>query len=493
MLVHGHVRMLAALEVGQLFGVVAPDPACLVDRDGLPAAGGSVLMLQPVLDDFELQGAHRADDLASVEVGGEELGHTLVHQLIDALCQLLELQRVGVLDVAELLGREGGDAGEFQLLAFGEGIADGEIAGVVQTHDVTRVGVVDHRLLLGHEGRGRGELQLLSAPHVEIVPVALEGARTDLQEGDAVAVVGVHVGVDLEDEAAHLRLVGLYGAALGGGGARRRGDADEALQQLADAEIVDGRPEEDGSRFAAQVGVAVEGVVNPLNQLQIVAQLRGIAIADVLGQQGRLEVPDLHGRGVGRLALVGGEERQLLLVDVVDPLEGRAARNGERQRPHTDLELLLHLVQQVERILAGAVELVDEDDHRSVAHAAHLHQLAGLRLDALRAVDHDDDRIDGRQGAVGVLGEIFVSRGVEDVDLASPVFETHHGGGDRDASLPFDLHEVGGGSLLDLVALHGPGHVDGAAEEQQFLGQGGLAGIGVGDHRKGAAPRNLFL
>ena len=65
-------------------------------------------MLQPVLDDLELQGAHRADDLASVEVGGEELGHTLVHQLIDALCQLLELQRVGVLDVAELLGREGG-------------------------------------------------------------------------------------------------------------------------------------------------------------------------------------------------------------------------------------------------------------------------------------------------------------------------------------------------------------------------------------------------
>ena len=34
----------------------------------------------------------------------------------------------------------------------------------------------------------------------------VELARADAHEGDAVAVVGVHVRLDLEDEAGHLRL-----------------------------------------------------------------------------------------------------------------------------------------------------------------------------------------------------------------------------------------------------------------------------------------------
>ncbi len=38
MLVDGHVRVLASLEVGQLFGVVALDPARLVYRYWFPAA-----------------------------------------------------------------------------------------------------------------------------------------------------------------------------------------------------------------------------------------------------------------------------------------------------------------------------------------------------------------------------------------------------------------------------------------------------------------------
>ena len=152
-LVHGHVGVLAALEVGQLCGVVALDPAGLVDRDGLPAACGVVLVLEAVLDHLELQGAHRADDLAAVERRGEELCHALVHELVDALGQLLELQRVGILDVAELLGGERRDARELELFAFGEGVADLEVARVVQAHDVARIGEVDHRLLLGHEGR----------------------------------------------------------------------------------------------------------------------------------------------------------------------------------------------------------------------------------------------------------------------------------------------------------------------------------------------------
>ena len=157
------------------------------------------------------------------------------------------------------------------------------------------------------------------------------------------------------------------------------------------------------------------------------------------------------------------------------------------------MQLLLHLVQQVERLLRGAVQLVDEDDHRRLPHPADLHQLARLRLDALRSVDDDDDRIDGRERAVGVLCEVLVAGGVENIDLASRVFEAHHGRGHRNASLALDLHEVGRGALLDLVALDGSGHVDGAAEQQQFFRKGGFARVGVGDDGEGPPPGYLFL
>jgi hypothetical protein len=35
------------------------------------------------------------------------------------------------------------------------------------------------------------------------------------------------------------------------------------------------------------------------------------------------------------------------------------------------------------------------------------------------------------------------------------------------------------------------GQIDGAAEQQQFLGQRGLAGVGMRDDRKGAAARHF--
>ena len=199
----------------------------------------------------------------------------------------------------------------------------------MQADDVARVGEVDDRLFLGHESCGRGEFHLFAAAHVQVVLVALERARTDLQECDAVAVVGVHVGVDLEDEACHFRLGRLYDPGFGRCGARRGGDADETLQELLHAEIIDRRTEEDRGQFGPQVSLAVESVVHALDQFGVFAQLVGVAFGDVFVQFGRCEVVDLYGRGVGRLPFVARKECEVLLVDVVNALEGVAARNRE--------------------------------------------------------------------------------------------------------------------------------------------------------------------
>ena len=71
-----------------------------------PTALGSVFVFQTVLDNLELQLSHRTDNLAVVELVYEQLCHTLVHQLVDALLQLLGLHGVGILDILEHLGRE---------------------------------------------------------------------------------------------------------------------------------------------------------------------------------------------------------------------------------------------------------------------------------------------------------------------------------------------------------------------------------------------------
>ncbi len=81
-----------------------------------------------------------------------------------------------------------------------------------------------------------------------------------------------------------------------------------------------------------------------------------------------------------------------------------------------------------------AVELVDEGHDRGVAHAADLHQLFGLGVDPLAAVDHHQGAVHGGQHAVGVLGEVLVARGVQEVDLEVAVVEFHDRGGHRNAA-----------------------------------------------------------
>src|SRR5579885_2211664 len=83
--------------------------------------------------------------------------------------------------------------------------------------------------------------------------------------------------------------------------------------------------------------------------------------------------------------------------------------------------------------------------------------------------------------------------GVQQVDNAVAVRELHHRGGDGDAALLLELHPVGGGMTRGLAALHGAGQLDGAAEQQQLLGEGGLACVRMRDDRKSATALDLLV
>ncbi len=249
----GHELVLALFEGFQRSLVVALYPARLVERQRLPAALSAVLVQQTVLDYLELQLPHGTDYLAAVELVHEQLGHALVHELLNAFFQLLALHGVGVLDVFEHLGRETGQTLEVQVLALGERVANLEVACIGKTHYVAGECFVHDALFLGHKRGGSREFHHLAAAYLLVRCIALETAGAYLHESDAAAVVRVHIGVNLEHEAAEFLLLGIDGSLLGRHGAGRRRNLYEAVEQLLDAECIQSRAEEHGSETSMQV------------------------------------------------------------------------------------------------------------------------------------------------------------------------------------------------------------------------------------------------
>ena len=86
----------------------------------------------------------------------------------------------------------------------------------------------------------------------------------------------------LEDEAREFSLTWLDHTSLGSSVAWRWSDGDEALQELANTEVVDRRAKEYGSELTLEVCLALEAVVDTLNKVYILAELLGELITDIL-------------------------------------------------------------------------------------------------------------------------------------------------------------------------------------------------------------------
>src|SRR5690606_15063259 len=77
------------------------------------------------------------------------------------------------------------------------------------------------------------------------------------------------------------------------------------------------------------------------------------------------------------------------------------------------------------------------------------------------------------------------------VEAPAAEVEGHGGGGDRDAAVLFQLQEVGPRAPRLALGADLAGHLDRAAEQQELLGQRGLAGVGMRNDRKGPAAGDL--
>ena len=481
----------ALAELLELCRISAADPARSDDIDRFEGAGDAVFVGEPEGDHVELQRPDGAEDQVIVPERAEELGRAFLAELVEALLQRLHAQRILEHGAAEQLRGEIGDSGEGELLALGERVADVDGAVVVQADDVACPGLVRMLAVCGHERQRIRDADFLSEPHVMKAHSATVGARADAQERDPVAVPGIHVGLDLEHEACQGSLVRFDHAGGRDSRPRRRRMIHERMQQFLDAEIRDRRAEVDRRLPSGEVGAGIECGHRAADELDLVADRRGI----VAEERARFIAREPFDRAVraDAAAAVALVNEDLVPHQVIDagkfPAHADRPGNGSTTYP----QYALDLIEQLDRRASVAVELVDESHDRRIAEPADFHQLDRALLDALRAVDDHERRIDGGQRAVGVLGKVLVPGRVEQVDDAALVRELHDRGRDRDSALLLQPHPVGGRMARSLASLDGARHLDRAAEQQELFGQRRLAGVRVRDDRKTASAGDFVF
>ena len=144
----------------------------------------------------------------------------------------------------KVLGGEGGDGVEFEFFPRGaQGVPDGEQPRVEHTDDVPGVGLLNDLPLGGHELLGPGEADLLAPLDVVDLPVGLELAGDHPEEGDAVPVGLVHIGLDLKDKGGEVVVQGVDDQLPRPPGQGGRGHAEEVLQKGLHTEVGEGRAE----------------------------------------------------------------------------------------------------------------------------------------------------------------------------------------------------------------------------------------------------------
>src|SRR5262249_48842584 len=93
-------------------------------------------------------------------------------------------------------------------------------------------------------------------------------------------------------------------------------------------------------------------------------------------------------------------------------------------------------------------------------------------------------RVHRRQSTISVLRKVLVAWRVKQIEDAAIVIEDHDRGNNGNAALALDRHPVGAGRTTVTFGFDLTGEVDGAAKQQQFLGQGRLPRIGMGNNCK---------
>ena len=459
-----------AVDVLQFFVVVAVglDPA----GDGVGQAVhfqvDAVFVFQAVFQDFELELPDGPDDVAFhgaqvfINLDGPFLG-----QLGHALEELFALHRILGADAGEEFRREGREVleGDF-LLARIEGVADAHGAVIEDADDVSRIGIFDDGPFRCQELLGLHEAQGLAGLAVRDGHAFFKLARADAHEDDAVVMLGVHVGLDLEDERRELVRCRFDDAFQAFTRLRLRSHAQEFFQEGLDAEVGHSRAEEHRRQFAALDFFHVEFIARFIEELDVVDE----ALVDVFVEEFFENRVVCRALGRCQFALAVGrvffKEFDRRRSPVVDALVVAIQADRPVHGVGVDAQDIFDFIHEVEGVAAEVVNLVDEGENGDAPFFTDAEELLRLGFDAFGDVDEHDGAVGSHEGPVRIFTEVLMARRVEDIDMMAFVVELEDRTGDGDTTLFFNFHPVRNGMFRRLAGLDGTGQVDGTSVEQ---------------------------
>jgi hypothetical protein len=276
---------------------------------------------------------------------------------------------------------------------------------------------------------------------------------------------------------------------MSGRGAAGGGEVHQGVQEFLDAEVQRRGAEQDGGGLAGVETLDVEGEVGLDDQARLVHGVRPVA-ALAFGGLFRSEVFGERDAGAGVVPL---EAREPVVAQVPDAAEITGDAHGPGQGHGLQPGALGDLVHEGQGVQARAVPLVDDRDDGEVALLADLEQLHGLRLKALGRIHEHHGAVHGGENPVGVLGEVRVAGGVQQVDHGVPVGELQGGRADGNAAVLLHLHPVRDRLLAVGLAAGSTRGADHLGVEGQGLGERGFAGVRVGDNGERAAAGGLLV
>ena len=319
----------------------------------------------------------------------------------------------------------------------------------------------------------------------------LEVARDNPDERQPVPMLRVHVRLDLEDEPGEPRIQRIHGPSGRVAWPRRRGHIEKGPEERLDPEIGQRAAKEDRRLVAGQKRVTVEWHPGRAEQLDLLAQALDRLRAKQFRGGRSIEGQPLDLRAPRPVPGIPVKQLDDPGAQVVDAHELRLAMHRPGHRAAGQAKIAFHVPDQLQRIRAGAIALVDEGDDGNAPTAADVEQLPSAFFDPLAVVEQHDGAVGGDEGPVGVFPEVLVAGGVQQVDVPARPLELQHTGGDGNAPLLLQLHPVRGGVPLGAPGLDRPGQVDRPPVEEELFRQRGLARVGVADDGKGSAARNV--
>ena len=278
----------------------------------------------------------------------------------------------------------------------------------MQTDNVAGPGVFNAFTVLRHKGDCPRKLHLFADAVVLDLHAALEPAGTYAHKGNSVAVGGVHVCLNLENNAGkiffkridHAFACGAFRHAGDGAG----GKTHKSVEQFLNAEIVDRAAKKHRRLLALEVQFLVKRKARAFQQVNLRAQLLGGVFTNQFDKLRIVQsVDDQSFLGAGGLFAVLRKKTDGLPLDVVHALKALAHANGPGHGGGLNAQGLLNIAQEVKGVTAFAVKLVDKGQNGRVAHAAHFHELAGLRFNALDRVNDHEGGVHSREYSVGVF------------------------------------------------------------------------------------------